>query len=134
MHKRSHVGERPFECSIKDCKKKFLSKEQLKRHTTIHSGLRPYECSFEGCVKAFNRRSTLNVSDFTCVVYCFFLPFNDVIICTSIDIFRSIKKCMQKTLQNLLKPKANNFIVLSSSLFFLQYFLNLSFVTIRVRN
>lgn len=66
MHKRSHIGERPFECSVQNCKKKFLSKEQLKRHTMIHSGLRPYACSYPDCGKAFNRRSTLNVSCFDC--------------------------------------------------------------------
>lgn len=90
MHKRSHGGDKNFECAVcrltqphshlddknmnifciecvcdfvfhfQVCAKKFISKEQLKRHLTIHTGAKPHKC--DTCGKCFNRRSTLKVT------------------------------------------------------------------------
>lgn len=57
VHLKSHRGERNYECDL--CKKKFSSKEQVKRHKLIHTGEKPFVC--EICNRAFNRKSALTV-------------------------------------------------------------------------
>lgn len=57
VHLKSHRGEKDYECN--ECKKKFSSKEQVKRHKLIHTGEKPFVC--EMCNRAFNRKSALTV-------------------------------------------------------------------------
>lgn len=50
---RTHTGERPFECHVEDCDKKFSRPDSLNTHIKTHSSIRPYACSFENCSKAY---------------------------------------------------------------------------------
>lgn len=51
IHKRTHEGEKPFNCHI--CSKKFNEKGNLKIHLRIHTQEKPYKCEFNGCMANF---------------------------------------------------------------------------------
>ncbi|XP_078269085.1 uncharacterized protein LOC144601031 [Rhinoraja longicauda] len=55
-HRRSHTGERPFDCS--DCSKTFKMAQHLMIHRRVHTGVRPYGCST--CGKSFTQSSGLS--------------------------------------------------------------------------
>lgn len=50
---RTHTGERPFECHIEECDKKFSRPDSLNTHIKTHSSIRPYACPVENCGKAY---------------------------------------------------------------------------------
>uniref|UniRef100_A0A8D2IU61 C2H2-type domain-containing protein n=1 Tax=Varanus komodoensis TaxID=61221 RepID=A0A8D2IU61_VARKO len=84
-HRRSHLGERPFACSLcgrrfarrpdlarhyvthaegsvrphrcGECGRRFVEPAELERHRATHRGERPYGCSF--CGKSFAEAATL---------------------------------------------------------------------------
>ncbi|NIG60474.1 zinc finger protein [Pontoporia blainvillei] len=57
LHKRSHMGEKQYEC--KECRKVFNDSSTLRRHTRTHTGEKPYECN--QCGKAFSQKTSLKV-------------------------------------------------------------------------
>ena len=54
-HKRTHTGEIPYECDV--CNKGFLKSSNLAVHKRTRTGDRPYECDV--CKKRFSQSSTL---------------------------------------------------------------------------
>ncbi|XP_059978000.1 zinc finger protein 891 [Lagenorhynchus albirostris] len=57
LHKRSHMGEKQYEC--KECRKVFNDSSTLRRHKRTHTGEKPYECN--QCGKAFSQKTSLKV-------------------------------------------------------------------------
>ena len=54
-HRRTHTGEKPFECSF--CNQKFRHREALKRHESLHKNEKPFECKL--CQIRFSHNADL---------------------------------------------------------------------------
>ena len=54
-HKRTHTGHKPYECDV--CKKRFSCSANLTKHKRKHTGDKPYEC--DTCKKRFSQSSNL---------------------------------------------------------------------------
>uniref|UniRef100_A0A914GS01 C2H2-type domain-containing protein n=1 Tax=Globodera rostochiensis TaxID=31243 RepID=A0A914GS01_GLORO len=54
---RTPVQERPHQCPIDNCDRRFSRSDELTRHIRIHTGHKPFQCKF--CMRAFSRSDHL---------------------------------------------------------------------------
>ncbi|CAG2101122.1 unnamed protein product [Medioppia subpectinata] len=48
-HKRSHTGEKRYQCLWPDCGQQFRKSCHLTNHMNVHNNVRPYACHWPGC-------------------------------------------------------------------------------------
>ena len=52
-------GEKPFECEIEGCDRRFANSSDRKKHMHVHTTDKPYYCSARGCDKTYTHPSSL---------------------------------------------------------------------------
>ena len=53
------AGEKPFECEIEGCDRRFANSSDRKKHMHVHSTDKPYYCHVRGCDKTYTHPSSL---------------------------------------------------------------------------
>ena len=53
------TGEKPFECEIEGCDRRFANSSDRKKHMHVHTTDKPYYCSARGCDKTYTHPSSL---------------------------------------------------------------------------
>ncbi|KAF7632157.1 hypothetical protein Mgra_00008409 [Meloidogyne graminicola] len=53
----NNIQERPHQCPIENCDKRFSRSDELTRHIRIHTGQKPFQCKI--CMRAFSRSDHL---------------------------------------------------------------------------
>uniref|UniRef100_A0A915N004 C2H2-type domain-containing protein n=1 Tax=Meloidogyne javanica TaxID=6303 RepID=A0A915N004_MELJA len=54
---KTPIQERPHQCPIENCDKRFSRSDELTRHIRIHTGQKPFQCKI--CMRAFSRSDHL---------------------------------------------------------------------------
>ena len=53
------AGEKPFECEIHGCDRRFANSSDRKKHMHVHTTDKPYTCRVRGCDKTYTHPSSL---------------------------------------------------------------------------
>ena len=53
------AGEKPFECEVEGCDRRFANSSDRKKHMHVHTTDKPYFCKVEGCDKTYTHPSSL---------------------------------------------------------------------------
>ena len=53
------LGEKPFECEIEGCDRRFANSSDRKKHMHVHTTDKPYYCTSRGCDKSYTHPSSL---------------------------------------------------------------------------
>ena len=52
-------GEKPFECEVQGCDRRFANSSDRKKHMHVHTTDKPYTCGVRGCEKVYTHPSSL---------------------------------------------------------------------------
>ena len=53
------LGEKPFECEVEGCDRRFANSSDRKKHMHVHTTDKPYYCTIRGCDKSYTHPSSL---------------------------------------------------------------------------
>ena len=53
------AGEKPFECEVPGCDRRFANSSDRKKHMHVHTTDKPYYCRVRGCDKSYTHPSSL---------------------------------------------------------------------------
>jgi hypothetical protein len=57
----SCLSDKPFECQVKNCNKRFKFKWILDRHYSTHKAIRMFKCPYVECVKSYKSKENLTL-------------------------------------------------------------------------